>query len=425
MGPQARREYLLKMRSRYFAAERSKRSGLLDEIVAVTGFHRKAVIRALAREPSARRRPARPTSYGPEVVAVLVAIWTAADYPWSVRLKAILPQWLPWAKKRRPIDAACEAALLGVSARTIDRLLHSRRGELRRRHYGRTKPGTLLKHQVPIRSERWDVNEPGWGEIDTVHHCGDSAFGEYIYSLNFTDIASTWTEGRAVVGKAQSRVVAAMGEIAEDLPFALKGLDSDSGSEFINEHFVRFCRQRELTFTRSRPYKKNDNAHIEQKNWTHVRKLFGWQRLYEGHIAELMNDLYRNELRIWMNLFQPSVKLVEKQRVGSRTRRTYDRPQTPLERLIALGCLEPAQRAALEALRDRTDPFELSERIDRKLGAIRKAAQEQRPQPAARPPGAHPPAPVAHLRRRSAARSAVKAAGNTGAGAMITRPVTS
>jgi hypothetical protein len=269
MGPQARREYLLKMRSRYAAAGRGERSRLLDELVAVTGLHRKHLIRVLGHEPAVRRRPARATPFSPEVVGVLVAIWTAADYPWSVRLKALLPAWLPWAKKRMPIDEAGEAALQRISPRTIDRLLRSRRGELRRRHYGRTKPGTLLKHQVPIRSERWEVGEPGWGEIDTVHHCGESSFGEYIFSLNFTDIASTWNEGRAVVGKAQTRVVLAMAEIAESLPFPLRGLDSDSGGEFINNHFVAFCRKGNLTFTRSRPYKKNDNAHIEQKNWTH------------------------------------------------------------------------------------------------------------------------------------------------------------
>lgn len=383
MGPQARREYLLTMRDRYCAAQRTERGRLLDEIVAVTGLHRKHVIRALAREPLRRRRPRRERCYGPEVVAVLVAIWTAADYPWSLRLKAMLPLWLPWVKERLEVSSRCEALLLRISARSIDRLLHNKRGELRRRHYGRTKPGTLLKHQVPIRSERWDVHEAGWGEIDTVHHCGETTAGEYIYSLNFTDIASTWTEGRAVATRAQLHIVSAMEQIVEALPFRLLGLDSDSGSEFLNDHFVRFCRRRRLLFTRSRPYKKNDNAHIEQKNWTHVRKLFGWQRLHEPAIAELMNDLYRNELRVWMNLFQPSVKLMEKRRVGSRVRRIYDPAQTPLDRLIRLGSLEPKRRAELQALRDRTDPFELARQIEAKLAAIRHAAlaQPEAPRP--------------------------------------------
>ena len=210
MGPQARREYLLTMRRRYSAAGRSDRSRLLDEMVMVTGFHRKHLIRVVRREPSARRRPTRATVYGAEVIGALAAIWRAADYPWSARLKAMLPGWLPWAKRRFTLSSATEAALLRISARTIDRLLRSKRGELRRRLFGRTKPGTLLKHQVPIRSERWDVHEAGWGEIDTVHHCGASSGGDYVYSLNFTDIASAWTETRAVLGKAQTRMVTAM-----------------------------------------------------------------------------------------------------------------------------------------------------------------------------------------------------------------------
>ena len=376
------------MRDRYCAAQRTERGRLLDEIVAVTGLHRKHVIRALGREPLRRRRPRRESCYGPEVVAVLAAIWTAADYPWSLRLKAMLPLWLRWAKARMVMSVACEASLLRISARSIDRLLRSKRGELRRRHYGRTKPGTLLKHQIPIRSERWDVHEAGWGEIDTVHHCGDTLVGEYIYSLNFTDIASTWTETRAAVNRAQIHIVAAMEQIAQALPFRLQGLDSDSGSEFLNNHFIRFCRGRRLFFTRSRPYKKNDNAHIEQKNWTHVRKLLGWQRLTEPLVAQLMNDLYSNELRLWMNFFQPSVKLIEKRRVGSRVRRIYDRAQTPLDRLIALGALEPKRRAELQALRDRTDPFELARQIEGKLAAIRHAAltQAQAPRPTLRGP---------------------------------------
>jgi hypothetical protein len=202
-----------------------------------------------------------------------------------------------------------------------------------------------------------------------------------------------------------------MGEIADALPFTLRGLDSDSGSEFINEHFVQFCRKRKLTFTRSRPYKKNDNAHIEQKNWTHVRKLFGYQRLHEDRIAELMNALYREDLALWMNLFQPNVKLIEKQRIGGRVRRIYDRAQTPLERLIALGALDPKRQQQLQDLVTRIDPFELSERIERKLATIRELTNQQTIQVLARPPQAPPPTLPGNRRRRLAARAAVAASG--------------
>lgn len=390
MGPQACREYLQTMRVRYAAAERGERARLLDEMVAVTGFHRKAVIRALWRQPRSPGMPVhRQTPYGAEVVAALAEIWRAADYPWSVRLKAMLPHWIPWLRERRVLSAAVETALATISTRTIDRLLQSRRGDLRRRHYGRTRTGSLLKHQVAIRSERWNVSEAGWGEIDTVHHCGEVLAGEYAVSLNFTDIASTWTEGAALRTKAQRRVVEAMESIAQSLPFQLLGLDSDSGTEFLNAQFMAFCYERKLTFTRSRPYRKNDNAHIEQKNFTHVRKLFGWRRVHEQRVVDMMNDLYRNELRVWMNLFQPSVKLVEKKRVGSRIVRIYDRAQTPLERLIALGTLSAQHRRALETLRDRTDPFALSAIIERKLAAFNAAASAQQVQ--ATPPPRRPP----------------------------------
>jgi len=237
----------------------------------------------------------------------------------------------------------------------------------------RTKPGTLLKHQVPIRSERWNVHESGWCEVDLVAHCGDSGFGDFINSVNATDVASTWTETRAVIGKSQQFVVNALDDIRRSLPFSLRGIDSDSGSEFINRHCIEWCRKNALDFTRSRPYRKNDNAHIEQKNWTHVRKIFGWRRLDNPDALELMNDLYRNELCMWLNYFQPSVKLVTKHRVGSRVKRVYDEPQTPLDRLVALGSVDADLLSVMLARRAATNPFVLSAAIEAKIAVILKA----------------------------------------------------
>ena len=220
-----------------------------------------------------RRPRGRRVADSREVVAALRAIWTAAGYPWSVRLKALLPAWVPWARRRLRLTAATERALLRISARQIDRRLQPFKQELRTRMYGRTKPGTLLKHHIPVQTERWNVTEPGFTAIDLVSHSGDCADGEFLHSLNVTDIHTTWVETQAVLGKGQERVRQALETIAAALPFTLRGIDSDSGSEFINAHLYGYCQAQAIQFTRGRPYKKDDNAHIDQKNWTHVRKL--------------------------------------------------------------------------------------------------------------------------------------------------------
>jgi hypothetical protein len=190
-------------------------------------------------------------------VTVLAALWEAASYPWSVRLKALLPLWLPWAKRRLSIPPQVERQLLTISPSTIDRRLQGRKRRLKRRLYGRTKPGTLLKHHIPIKTEHWDVTSPGFTEVDLVSHSGDSADGEFLQSLNLTDILTGWVETRAVMGKSQTVVSAAVEELQETLPFTLCALDSDNGSEFINNHLFRYCEAREIQFTRGRPYKKD------------------------------------------------------------------------------------------------------------------------------------------------------------------------
>ncbi len=371
MGPQAIREYAAKMARRYGRADRAERRRLLDEFVAITGRHRKYAIVILGSAPKRpRKRSGRPSRYAPEVTSALVAVWRAMDYPWSQRLRTMLPLWLPWARTLLSLDVATETLLLAMSARTMDRLLRPHRANVRRRIYGRTKPGTLLKHQIPIRSERWDVSEAGWCEVDTVAHCGGSGDGEFVSSVNATDVASTWTETRAVLGKGQRYVVAALEEIRLALPFALRGIDSDSGSEFINRQCVKWCQDKGLDFTRSRPYHKNDNAHIEQKNWTHVRKVFGWQRFDSHEAVTAMNDVYVNEVRLLMNYFQTSVRLVEKKRVGSRIVRRYGAAMTPLDRLISLQLADEATAARLIEHRKSIDPFVLIATIERKVAAI-------------------------------------------------------
>jgi transposase InsO family protein len=281
-----------------------------------------------------------------------------------------------------------ERQLQTISPSTIDRHLRQQKRLLRRRLYGRTKPGTLLKHHIPLRTEHWEVQCPGFTEVDLVSHSGESADGEFIQSVNLTDIYSGWVETRAVMGKSQTVVSAAVDDIRAMLPFSLRGLDSDNGSEFINHHLFRYCEARQIQFTRGRPYKKDDNAHIEQKNWTHVRKLLGWDRYDSQQALEALNDLYRHELRLMMNLFQPSVKLVRKVRVGSRLRRVYDNPQTPLDRLLNADGADPAPLQALQQLRARLDPFMLAQTIERKLHHVYTLAHRG-PVQAARHPRPH------------------------------------
>jgi hypothetical protein len=404
VGPRARGEYLKRMRERYERASRAKRTELLNEMATMTGFHRKALIRAMNRPTGTapgwgRKKRGRPRRYGPRVVGALRAIWEAARYPWSARLKALLPTWLPHVRRHLGISEDTEKRLRAMSPRQMDRCLAPYKRDLRRRIYGRTKPGTLLKHHIPLKTDRWDVTDPGFTEVDLVSHSGDCADGEFAHSLDLTDIDSTWVETRAVLGKSQVRVQGALATMRADLPFALKGIDSDNGSEFINAHLYQYCQTEDIQFTRGRPYKKDDNAHIEQKNWTHVRKVVGYERYDTQAAVDALNALYA-ELCLLQNLFLPSVKLVEKKRVGSRLRRKYDAPQTPLDRLLAGGKGDAVKVQALVRQRARLDPFALAKRIDQQLERVfRLANRRTRPADPVRQPspsshGQPPPRPV-------------------------------
>ena len=374
---------------RYRKASQKIKSLILDEFCRICGYQRKYAIRKLngppPEEKNKRVHRSRGFTYSAQAISVLAAVWEAAGYPWSVRLKALLPVWMPWIRQRFHLTSQLEQQLLAISPRQIDRRLKPKKLQLKKRIYGRTKPGTLLKHHIPIRTDNWDVHEVGFVEVDLVSHSGNCAEGDFVYSLNVTDILSTWVETQAVMGKGRQGVVQAFDAMAQTLPFPLRGMDSDNGSEFINAHLLTYCQQRDIQFTRGRPYKKDDNAHIEQKNWTHVRKLMGWDRYDSRAALDALNDLYRKELRLMMNLFQPSVKLSRKVRVGSRLTRKYEAPQTPLDRLIASGQGDPAKIEELKKLRERLDPFELAQSIERKLEHIWKLANH-RQSPKARAP---------------------------------------
>jgi transposase InsO family protein len=381
LGNKGKWEYLRAIYERYRLAGRQGKNVILSEFCANTGYHRKYAIRLVnGPRPERRQRPRegrRGLSYGLETLAILTAVWEAAGYPWSVRLKALLPGWMPWIRKRFGVRTEIEKQLLKISARQMDRRLKAQKTQRRRRIYGRTKPGYLLKHHIPVKTDSWDVHVPGFTEVDLVSHSGNSGAGEFAHSLNVTDIHTTWTESRALLGRGEGAVQRALNEIKEVLPFALLGVDSDNGSEFINWHLKRWCEQKRIQLTRGRPYKKDDNAHVEQKNWTHVRKLLGWER-YDTHEAvEAINNLYGHELRLWLNLFLPSVKLVKKMRVGSKVRRVYDAARTPFERVRACAQADPEKVARLEELRKKLDPFRLGQVIERKLQQISARANRR------------------------------------------------
>jgi hypothetical protein len=402
MKAASKRDIRVAFSRRYGLAKSATAKGaLLDEFCELTGYHRKYAIALFGSPPAAPgNRPVRRSRgriYDAAVERILVIIWEAAGYPWSARLKAILPLWLPWVVARFDIDADLESQLSSISPRTIDRVLREHKDKIKRGRFGRTKPGTLLKHHIPIKTDNWDVSEPGYAEIDCVAHCGNFAFGDFANSVNLTDIHTAWTETRAVLGKAQQRVSAVIDEIREALPFLLLGLDCDNGSEFINHHLFKYCEANQIQLTRGRPYKKNDNAHIEQKNWTHVRRILGYARFDTAPVVEAINDLYANELRLWMNFFQPTVKLVGKERVGARFVRRYDAPQTPLDRVLASTSVDGETKATLRNQRAALDPFTLSQRIDQKLDRIRVLASLQgAPKVAAHgyPPGIRKPHPI-------------------------------
>jgi len=373
-----RMSYIKSVRERYLQVPKPEKSRILNELQKICRLNRHYAawkIRQGHYERDAvkkKRRKAR--LYSPRVLEVVQKVWQAAGYPWSVRLKEILRLWKPWIDQRFRLSREEDQRLQRISPRTMDRALREAKIKNRRRIYGRTKPGTLLRHQIPIRTEFRDVRDPGWLESDLVSHSGPCAAGEFIYSLNLTDIVSGWTETRAMMGKFERNVLDGLEEMRRGFPFDLRGLDADNGSEFINDKVLKYCRQRDIEFTRSRPNKKDDNAHIEQKNWTHVRKLLGWDRYDTSEALRTINDLYANELRLYMNLYQPSVKLLKVVRRGSRLRRVYDRPQTPLDRLITLvknsPTIHPDKIEALVALRSQLDPFVLSVVIETKLTKI-------------------------------------------------------
>ncbi len=375
-------EYLAAIRLRYQQARKGEKGRMLSEAGEVTGYHRKSLVRLLRRAvgstPSTqRRRRGRSRRYGAELRDPLVRLWEATGRVCPQRLKPFLPALLDHMHRHQELRLGEEtrAQLLAMSTSTIERLLRPVRQREGRRPLSTTKPGTLLKHAIPIRTfTEWEDHRPGFLEVDLVAHCGESTEGFYLNTLTAVDIATGWVERQAVWGKTQDRVGAALHEIGQRLPFPWLGLDSDNGSEFINHDLLAYCQKHQITFTRSRPYKKNDNAHVEEKNWTAVRRLVGYDRYTSRPALETLNRLY-GLLRWHTNFFQPVMQLQSKTRNGAKVRKVYDDAKTPYQRALDSGILTKERKVQLSATYNGLNPVRLMTEITATQAQLWKLAQ--------------------------------------------------
>jgi len=371
MNMDARRQYLKVLQERYFMAKsRKDKSSILDEYSRNTHQNRKYAIRRIRSFSSApRERRKRKQTYDGYVRTALAKLWEIFDYPCGQRLAPLLKTEVSRLRQLEEIFISNEVAkkLARISPATIDRKLKHQREVLHlNRKRGGPKPASLLYKKVPIRLTEWDTSQLGFLEIDLVIHCGSSTLGLYICSLNTVEISSGWWEAEAIMGKGQDPTFKALKKIRKRTPFSWKGIDSDNGPEFINYHLINYCEKENLEFTRSRPNKKNDNAYIEQKNWTHVRKIVGYLRYDTDQELILMNSLYEKELRLYKNFFSPVMKLKEKERIGGRVKRKYDTPKTPYQRLLGSGQVSDEKKKELEAIYRSLNPAELKRKIDEK-----------------------------------------------------------
>lgn len=391
----ARQEVTKATAGQYRGAGKKEKSKILDQFIATTGYSRwyaRLVLRHEGRrvqtdkqtivvvERKSRSKRKRVCRYDEKVQTALVRLWRIMDYICGKRLQPQLPELITVLERYNefPCDRETRAKLLCISAASIDRLLKPERRKYELRGRSGTKPGTLLKKQIPIRTfAEWDEQRPGFVEIDLVGHDGGIAAGDYCQTLDLTDIATTWTETRAVRNKAQAWVFEALKKLRKNLPFPLLGIDSDNGSEFINQYLTDYCKEEKLSFTRSRPYRKNDNCFVEQKNYSVVRRAVGYGRYDREAQLVLLNELYAT-LRLYTNFFQPTMKLKSKERVGSKVTKRYDEAQTPYQRVLAAPQVSETDKQRLRAKYKTLNPAALKRKLMRLQERLMKSTASQK-----------------------------------------------
>lgn len=385
MSHQLKREYLGAIRERYRNSGRGKKSMILDEFCQVCGYARKYAIAILNGhiEPCDVRPRGRQVKYGAEVIFHLARLWRAMGMPGSTKLKAAIPEWISFDEHPATHeDPRLREKLCQVSRAQMDRILKPYR--LRPSSgLSTTRPGPgQIKNQIPIQAKDWNVSEPGQQmQADTVAHCGESLSGTFVNSLTVTDLHTAWTENRALWGKSSGQVIEAMRDIERRLPFKLRGFKSDSGSEFINYELLAYFRENRadvpVHVTRSRPYKKDDNCYVEQKNFTHVRELFGYERFEDRELVTLMNEIYTECWNPLQNFFMPTQKLLRKTRLGSRIKKEYEPALTPFARVMTSTSLTPAQKDSLQLQKQTLNPFQLQKELQLRLEAFEEKLRQR------------------------------------------------
>ena len=384
MTTMSKKELISATKARYLKSGKKAKGKILDEFCASTGYARKYAIAILAAGYNNDRavqmgRKAREPKYGSNVILVVEKIWELLDFPCGVRLKPSLPEMYDTLARHKEIslNETLKIQLAEIGAKTIDRRLKKER---ERRHLNRnrgtTRHGSLLKSSIPIRITDWDTSRLGFTEIDTVAHNGGNPSGECAFTLDVTEIYSGWTEQYAVLGKGETGVLEALKNIRQSLPFSLKGIDGDNGGEIINYHMLQYCAKEKLVYTRSRPDRKNDNAYIEQKNDSHVRRIVGYGRYDSQRQVKQLNALYRNEYRLFTNLFRPVMKIKSKAKINNSVcRKIYDQARSPYQRLLTSRQMKPADKDKLTKLYLSLNPVQLKQAIDRQAVKIRATAK--------------------------------------------------
>jgi hypothetical protein len=378
MSQRSKRELLAEVRPRYLKAKKAEKKIILDELVATTGYHRKYATRILkhGRPRRSNKKHGLQKVYQGKVVVALERIWEVCGRICSKRLHPFLGEMVEVLERWGELQLAPEtkALLLRMSRSTIDRCLASARFE-HPHGLSTTKPGSLLKKAIPVRTYTpWDEDRPGFLEIDLVAHCGQTTQGQYLNTLTCVDLSTGWIECLAVRQRTQQAVFAAIQAMRTNLPFRLLGLDSDNGGEFINDLLYQYCLSEKITFTRSRPYLKNDQAHVEQKNWSVVRRLVGYDRFETEEDYRLLQSIYA-DLRLYANFFQPVLKLVSKEHVDNNLRKRYDQAATPFQRVLVAKDIPLETKAHLTNLYVHLNPVQLRCSIDARVATLWKISQ--------------------------------------------------